>query len=82
VLCACWPVTGVLNGLIRRIHKFPVIARDLHIVKPTEKGRRPGLDRLLDGRHSYDAICVKLGMSYAELDAVIRLDDSAIAISK
>jgi hypothetical protein len=112
---------GVMNGLIRRIHKYPVLARDLHILKPgavaaasaaaaaaghptatpaatgavgdasnaataaapAEKVRtRPQLDKLLDGRHSYDEICVKLGMSYAELDSIIRLDDSAIAISK
>lgn len=54
---------GVVNGFIRRMHKYPV-----QISPPTTTD--PFL-RYCDGMHSYDEICCTLGISHNELDAKV-----------
>ncbi|XP_041047977.1 GATOR complex protein NPRL2 isoform X2 [Carcharodon carcharias] len=64
---------GLMKGLIRRLHKYPVkINRD-------ERSRPP---RLYTGSHSYDEICCKTGISYKELDERLENDSNIIVCWK
>ncbi|XP_067947892.1 GATOR1 complex protein NPRL2-like [Watersipora subatra] len=57
---------GVVNGLLRRIHKYPVRTSDTYYAPETAVGT-PYL-RYCDGLNSYDEICCALGITYEELD--------------
>ncbi|XP_062853920.1 GATOR complex protein NPRL2 [Trichomycterus rosablanca] len=60
---------GLMKGLIRRLQKYPVkVVRDERIRPP----------KLYTGRHSYDEICCKTGMSYKELDERLENDPNII----
>ncbi|KAF0286928.1 GATOR complex protein NPRL2 [Amphibalanus amphitrite] len=73
---------GLLRGLIRRVHKYPVHLPELAVGVPLT-GRFPeDAYRLFDGRHSYDEICVREGLSSKELDDRIERDPSVIVLRK
>lgn len=63
---------GVVNSIIRRIHKYPV-RTSLDSISDVQ------FLRYCDGLHSYDEICCALGLCYEELDAKVE-EDSAIHI--
>lgn len=55
---------GLLNGLIRRLQKFPVLMID----DPSSLASQRGVYKYFDGNHSYDEICCMTSKSYRELD--------------
>lgn len=68
---------GLIKGLIRRLHKYP-------IKLPNEAGssRLRDLYRWFNGGHSMDEICCEVGMSYQELDDKIESDPSIVVCMK
>ena len=71
---------GLLNGLIRRLHQFPVLLSpdDPHYT-PT---RQSAIHKLCNGSHSYDEICCKLGLTYKELNDKIERDANILVLWK
>ncbi|XP_014670048.1 PREDICTED: nitrogen permease regulator 2-like protein isoform X2 [Priapulus caudatus] len=65
---------GVLHGLLRRIHKYPVLLTN----EPGSQNLRL-LSRWLNGQHHYDEICCRTGLSYSVLDEMIE-DDPTIVV--
>ncbi|EDO45161.1 predicted protein [Nematostella vectensis] len=65
---------GMMKGFIRRLHKFPVFLG----TRRTETGQRPWLN----GKHSFDEICCKTGLSFQELDDVIENDPNVVVVWK
>ncbi|XP_070559593.1 GATOR1 complex protein NPRL2-like [Ptychodera flava] len=55
---------GVMKGLIRRLHKYPI---KLPSASGDSSKLRP-LTRYLNGVHNYDEICCKTGMTHQELE--------------
>jgi hypothetical protein len=68
---------GVMKGLLRRMHKYPVTLPGEHI-----SPRIQPFARLLDGKHSFDQICCETGMSHQELDEKIEGDESTVVCWK
>ncbi|XP_071477108.1 GATOR1 complex protein NPRL2-like [Diadema antillarum] len=60
---------GVVRGLIRRLHKFPVKVQGAESF-----GTGRNLDRYMQGRLNYDEICCRTGMSHRQLDELIEKD--------
>ncbi|XP_037088178.1 GATOR complex protein NPRL2-like isoform X2 [Pollicipes pollicipes] len=73
---------GLLRGLIRRIHKYPVYQPELAAGAPAPSRFPESVYRLFDGRHSYDEICVRTGLSSKELDDRIERDPTIIVLRK
>ncbi|EDO27172.1 predicted protein [Nematostella vectensis] len=73
---------GMMKGFIRRLHKFPVFLG----TRRTETGQRPfsraSRSRWLNGKHSFDEICCKTGLSFQELDDVIENDPNVVVVWK
>ncbi|KAH7972901.1 hypothetical protein HPB52_018515 [Rhipicephalus sanguineus] len=61
---------GVMKGLLRRLHKYPI---DLKRAGDSTS-KMKSVSRYFDGAHSYDDICAKTGMSYKELDDILDKD--------
>ena len=66
---------GVVNGLIRRIQKYPIRTPPGSYYLPDPVNTAPYL-RYCDGLHSYDEICCTLGLSYEDLDAKVEENPS------
>ena len=57
---------GLLNGLIRRIHKYPVsIASNSSTITSSSISN---VHQMVDGKHSYDEIAVTHDLPFSELD--------------
>ncbi|KAI9559768.1 hypothetical protein GHT06_013774 [Daphnia sinensis] len=63
---------GVLQGIIRRICKYPVYKPETQ--RGSHKKQMTSLHALCTGVASYDEICCRTGMSYHELDEKIEAD--------
>ncbi|KAM7289188.1 GATOR complex protein NPRL2 isoform X1 [Ixodes scapularis] len=61
---------GVMKGLLRRIHKYPI---DLKM-SSNAPSKSKVVGKYCDGTHSYDDICAKTGLSYKELDDILDKD--------
>ncbi|GAB1609886.1 GATOR complex protein NPRL2-like [Argonauta hians] len=68
---------GLIKGLIRRIHRYPVKIHSRNI-----QSRLQSLYHYFNGLHSYDEICGRMGMSYNELDELIESDSSVVVYFK
>eukprot|EP00106_Octopus_bimaculoides_P020663 XP_014788105.1 PREDICTED: nitrogen permease regulator 2-like protein [Octopus bimaculoides] len=68
---------GLIKGLIRRIHRYPVKIHNINI-----QPRLQTLYHYFNGLHSYDEICGRMGMSYNELDELIESDSSVVVYFK
>ncbi|XP_060522940.1 GATOR complex protein NPRL2 isoform X2 [Cylas formicarius] len=62
---------GILEGIIRRVHKFPVILCD-----------QPELRECFSGLHTVDEICCAVGASAQQLDDQLDKDHNAIVLYK
>lgn len=71
---------GVLQGIIRRIRKYPVYKADKH--HSSHKRPMTPLHRLCTGLASYDEICCRTGLSYQELDEKIEQDPDICVLWK
>jgi len=71
---------GVLRGLIRRIHKYPVYKPDTQ--RGSQKKTMTALQRLCTGLASFDEICCRSGLSYQELDEKIEEDPDVLVLCK
>lgn len=69
---------GLLNGLIRRLQKYPILMTD----DPSSLACQRGVYRFFDGKHSYDEICSKHGKSYRELDGKVNRHPLCILIMR
>ena len=70
---------GLMNGLIRRIHRYPVLLENRN-----ENGGGE-LDRFFDGEHNYDRICCKVAkqnLSVKELNEDVEQRDDIVLIYK
>ncbi|CAG5132623.1 unnamed protein product [Candidula unifasciata] len=68
---------GVMKGLLRRIHQYPVALPG----EPISSRIQPFV-RLLDGKHNFDQICCETGMSHRELEDKIDNDESTVVCWK
>lgn len=68
---------GLMLGIIRRLHKFPVKL-------PHEPGsiRLRDLYKYFNGCHSYDEICCITGLSYQELEEKVDSDTGIVVVWK
>ena len=71
---------GVLKGLIRRIHKYPVYKPQAQ--RGSRKKIMTPLHSLCTGMASYDEICCRAGFSYQELDEKIEEDPDVLVLWK
>lgn len=55
---------GLMNGLIRRLQKFPINLSQSPVISNKDT------ISFFDGKHSYDQICCELHKSYAEVEDV------------
>ncbi|XP_055883687.1 GATOR complex protein NPRL2-like isoform X2 [Biomphalaria glabrata] len=68
---------GVMKGLIRRVHKFPIA------LKPSAvSSKLQPIVRFLDGKHNFDQICALTGLSHHELDERCEADESIVVCCK
>uniref|UniRef100_A0A0A9Y5U1 Nitrogen permease regulator 2-like protein n=1 Tax=Lygus hesperus TaxID=30085 RepID=A0A0A9Y5U1_LYGHE len=65
---------GLVEGLIRRIHKYPTIVMD------GVSGEAASLYPHFTGSFSYDEICCLLGMSALQLDAMVEKDANVTVV--
>lgn len=65
---------GVIKGFLHRVHRYPIL------VDPTRSRLPPSIKRHLDGRHSFDELCVDFSVSYRELDRVLSVDNCSTSI--
>ncbi|KAI1292649.1 GATOR complex protein NPRL2 [Halotydeus destructor] len=68
---------GVLKGIIRRIHKYPVLTTD-----PSAISAQRGVYRLFDGSHSLDEICVLTSKSPLEIEEKVEKHPQVVTIWK
>lgn len=69
---------GLMKGLIRRIHKYPVqLSPDINSLS-----RQKGLAKYFNGEHHFDEICCKTGMSYQELEDIVEQDRNVVVCCK
>lgn len=86
---------GMVTGIIRRLHKYPVqLTTPKTAALPKSHHRMRGRHRdsdanrlkltakWLDGNHSYDEICCKTGLTYQEVDDIVELDPHIVVIWK
>ena len=74
---------GLLHSLIRRLHKYPVLMLSQgsryinrqYVSDDSSNG-------MFDGRHNYDEICCRFGLSAQELDDKIDKDPNIIMLYK
>eukprot|EP00128_Syssomonas_multiformis_P018811 Colp12_sorted_trinity150504_noHs@35256 len=66
---------GVIRGLLRRLHRYPVRLPDSG---PCDIP--PRVKRLLDGRRNYDEVCCACEVSANELDAAVQADNLTIVL--
>ena len=65
---------GLMKGLIRRLQKYPIkIPGDVTISVKLQQ-----LYPWFNGRHSYDEICTKTGLSHQDLEERIEADPSIV----
>ncbi|XP_014254393.1 GATOR complex protein NPRL2 [Cimex lectularius] len=67
---------GLVEGLIRRIHKYPIV------VMEGANGEASSLYQHFTGLLSLDEICCNLGMSTFQLETLIEKDPNVIVICK
>ncbi|CAG0917038.1 unnamed protein product [Notodromas monacha] len=70
---------GFLHGLIRRVHKFPVLLKGQ---RKRSTGPVPVWYRLCDGTLSVDAICCKTGLPSGEILSRIEKDPNLVVVCK
>lgn len=70
---------GCLKGLIRRLHKYPILA---DVPDSSSVSHQRGVYRFFDGEHSYDKICTETCKSHAELEEKVDKHPSAIVCWK
>jgi len=90
-------IFGVINGLIRRVHKYPItrptpiiankgrfkeVPVDNHNVYILRQRMAYGQTTSLSGELSYDELCCKFGMSYAEVESEMRRAPDCVIISR
>lgn len=85
---------GMVTGIIRRLHKYPVQlaepskGKSLPRSHPRLRGRQSDINRLklsdkwLDGNHNYDEICCKTGLTYQELEDIVEGEPHIVVIWK
>lgn len=86
---------GMVTGIIRRLHKYPVqltthktasLPKSHHRMRgrhqDSNANRFKLTDKWLDGNHSYDEICCKTGLAYQELEDIIEQDPHVVVIWK
>ncbi|XP_031573687.1 GATOR complex protein NPRL2-like [Actinia tenebrosa] len=86
---------GVMRGLIRRLHKYPVLltkpqhdrslrshSRGMVTIKTGSSKHVRLQPKWLNGRHNYDEICCKTGLSHQELDDIIENDPHVVVVWK
>jgi hypothetical protein len=69
---------GLLNGLIRRLQKFPVLMKE----DPSTILFQKGIYKYFDGNHSYDEICATMNKGYRELDHFVKKHKEAFVVWK
>lgn len=70
---------GLMKGLIRRIHRYPVL------VDESNESNSSSISKLFDGDHNYDQICCKLArqnLSVKELNEDVEKRDDILLINK
>lgn len=85
---------GMVTGIIRRLHKYPVqltapskstsLSRG-HLRfrgKQADTNRLKLSDKWLDGNHNYDEICCKTGLTYQELEDIVEGEPHIVVIWK
>jgi len=85
---------GMVTGIIRRLHKYPVqltapskstsLSRS-HLRfrgKQADTNRLKLSDKWLDGNHNYDEICCKTGLTYQELEDIVEGEPHIVVIWK
>jgi len=61
-------VFGVVNNIISRVHKYPlVLANNTGIDPNGSPVELQELSQFVDGKHTFDEIATKLGKSYTEI---------------
>lgn len=77
---------GLMKGLIRRIHRYPVIIESRDNCDSNSQSMVPSLTSdLLDGDHNYDQICCKVAkqnLSVKELNEDVERRDDILLIHK
>ncbi|XP_012935060.1 GATOR complex protein NPRL2 [Aplysia californica] len=68
---------GVMKGLMRRMHQYPVVLPG----QPSTSRVQPIL-KWLDGRYNFDQICCETGLSHHELQEKIDADSSIVTCWK
>ncbi|KAI9296912.1 nitrogen permease regulator 2 [Neoconidiobolus thromboides FSU 785] len=56
---------GIINKLIYRIHKFPILQQESKFVLPNN------IKKYLNGKHHYDEICTEFNYSPIEMDKLL-----------
>lgn len=69
---------GVMKGLIRRLHKYPIQLSSGNYTST----RYRALAGYFNGLNSYDEICCKTGLSYQELEEKVENDGSVVVCWK
>ncbi|XP_015764200.1 PREDICTED: nitrogen permease regulator 2-like protein [Acropora digitifera] len=85
---------GMVTGIIRRLHKYPVqltapskstsLSRG-HLRfrgKQADTNRLKLSDKWLDGNHNYDEICCETGLTYQELEDIVEGEPHIVVIWK
>ena len=76
---------GLMNGLIRRIQKFPILlSQDEPIQVNTTNLSQDNKELVsyFDGKHSYDQISSTLSMNYLEIDEEVEKKNSIVVCWK
>jgi nitrogen permease regulator 2 len=86
-------VFGRVNGLIRRVHRYPVgkIQSTKTVDSSSGNDNKDGtlthdmrfhLEAMMDGTYSFDAISCELGFSYSQLESIMRSEIGCIIVHK
>ncbi|CAB0036860.1 unnamed protein product [Trichogramma brassicae] len=69
---------GLIEGLIRRVHKYPILLPDNH----SEEERNNPLYKYFTGSYSLDEICCTTGQSSAQIEDMVERDPSVVMLWK
>lgn len=71
---------GLQNGLIRRLHCYPVLlpSEDPHHTP----SKMSAIHTMCNGLHSYDEICCKFGLTFKELNDRVERDPNILVLWK
>lgn len=67
---------GLLNGIIRRIQKYPILLMQSSFSKPKN------LYSYFNGKHSYDQICCCENKNYMEIEEKVEKNSSIVVCWK